>query len=111
MYNTNYCKKIVNEFFNNEEVKKHINVDLYKNVPIKENIKEYKRVDDLFYNRHSTMINCSINPNFIISEYTTYEDEEKTKNSYLNAIYKCDNKNLYFNTSNNKNDYKLNNHI
>lgn len=107
MANINYCKKIVEDFFKNEEVKKHINTDLYRNVPIKKTIKEYNRVDDLFYYRHSTIINCTINPNFIISEYTTYINEDKTKNSYLNAIYQCDNKYLYFNTTNNNNDYNL----
>jgi hypothetical protein len=107
MSNTNLCTKIVDEFFRNEEVKKHINVELYKNYSIKENIKYFTSMNNT--NNNDSIVNCTINPNFIISEYTQNFSKENNnnKNVYLNAIYHNDKKHLNFNTTINKNDYKL----
>ena len=119
MTNINLCKRIIDDFFSNEEVKKHINVNKYKNVSFKENIRYFTSMNSNSNNSNSNnsnsnnsnnnnyILNCTINPNFIISEYTTYINEDKTKNVYLNAVYHNDKKYLYFNTTINKNDYKL----
>jgi hypothetical protein len=60
-------------------------------------------------NNNDSIVNCTINPNFIISEYTQNFSKENNnnKNVYLNAIYHNDKKHLNFNTTINKNDYKL----
>lgn len=90
---TNLCKKIIEDFFNNEEVKKHINIDDYKNIPVKETIKNF---NNTINNSNSDFIvNCIINSNFIITEYTQiFKNGEK--NIYSNANYHCKNKHLYF---------------
>ena len=106
--NINLCAKIVEDFFKNEEVKKHINVELYKNFSIKENIRYFTSS-----NNKDSIVNCTINPNFIISEYTqnfckeNNKDNKNNRNIYLNAVYYNDKKYLNFNTSVNKNDYYL----
>ena len=103
--NVNLCKKIVEDFFKNEEVKKHINVELYKNNSIKENIKYFNSMNNS--NNNDFIVNCTINPNFIISEYTQNFSKENNKNVYLNAVYHNEKKYLNFNTNINKNDYNL----
>ena len=103
--NLNLCKKIVEDFFKSEEVKKHINVELYKNYSIKENIKYFTSMNNT--NNNDSIVNCTINPNFIISEYTQNFSKDNNKNVYLNAVYHNDKKHLNFNTTINKNDYKL----
>ena len=112
--NANLCKKIVDEFFSNEEVKKHINVDIYRNISIKENIRYFTSM-----NNKDSIVNCVINPNFIISEYTQNFSKENNKNIkdnkrnkdnknvYLNAVYHNNKKYLNFNTTINKNDYSV----
>lgn len=103
--NLNLCKKIVEDFFKNEEVKKHINVELYKNYSIKENIKYFTSMNNS--NNNDSIVNCTIKPNFIISEYTQNFSKDNNKNVYLNAVYHNDKKHLNFNTTINKNDYNL----
>ena len=105
--NVNLCKKIVEDFFKNEEVKKHINVELYRNYSVKENIRYF-----ISSNNNDSILNCTINSNFIISKYThyyikNYKDNKDYKNVYLNAVYHNDKKHLNFNTTCNKNDYNL----
>lgn len=102
MTNINLCKKIVEDFFKNEEVKKHINVDKYRNISVKENIKYFTSS-----NNKDSIVNCTINKNFIISEYTQIFSKDNNKNVYLNAVYHNDKKHLNFNTTINKNDYNL----
>ena len=106
MSNINLCKKIVDDFFKNEEVKKHINIDKYRNVSIKENIRYFTAMNNNSNNK-DYIVNCTINPNFIISEYTQNFSKDNNKNVYLNAVYHNDKKHLNFNTTINKNDYKL----
>jgi hypothetical protein len=106
MSNINLCKKIVDDFFKNEEVKKHINIDKYRNVSIKENIRYFTPMNNNSNNK-DYIVNCIINPNFIISEYTQNFSKDNNKNVYLNAVYHNDKKHLNFNTTINKNDYKL----
>ena len=107
--NLNLCKKIVEDFFKNEEVKKHINVDKYINVSIKENIRYFTSMnnDSNNTNNKDSILNCVINPNFIISEYTQNFKKENNKNVYLNAVYHNNKKYLNFNTNINKNDYSI----
>ena len=108
MSNTNLCTKIVDDFFSNEEVKKYINVNKYRNVLIKENIRYFVSMNNNNYN--DSILNCTINSNFIISEYThnfSKDNNKYNKNVYLNAVYHNDKKYLNFNTTINKNDYKL----
>lgn len=109
MSNISYCKKIVDNFFSNEEVKKHINVDIYRNVSIKENIRYFTSInnDSNYTNNKDSILNCVINPNFIISEYTQNFSKANNKNVYLNAVYHNDKKYLNFNTSINKSDYSV----
>lgn len=113
--NINLCKKIVEDFLNNKEVKKHINVEIYKNVSIKENVRYFTSMNsnNNSRNNNDSIVNCIINPNFIISEYTqNFSKDNKDKNKdnknvYLNAVYHNEKKYLYFNTTSNNNDYNL----
>lgn len=106
--NLNLCKKIVDDFFSNEEVKKHINVNKYRNVSVKENIRYFTSMNS--YSNNDSIVNCTINPNFIISEYTknfSKANNKDNKNVYLNAVYHNNKKYLNFNTSINKSDYRI----
>ena len=96
--NINLCKKIVEDFLNNKEVKKHINVEIYKNVSIKENVRYFTSMNsnNNSRNNNDSIVNCIINPNFIISEYTQNfskdnkdknKDNKDNKNVSLNAVY------------------------